>query len=61
MSKGEEAKRYLKHYFRLIAGNAGINWDSDNDAEIEATVDLIIDASREEQTTEEKRYGSEGN
>lgn len=48
MNKREEAKRYLVYYFRLIAERAGLNWDSDNDAEIEVAVDLIIDASKEE-------------
>lgn len=48
MNKREEAKRMITYYFRLIAKNAGVNWDSDNDAEIEAAVDLIIDASKEE-------------
>ena len=61
MSKREEAKRMLKFYLRMIAENTGINWDSDNDAEIEKAVDLIIDASKEEQKTEEKRNGIKGN
>lgn len=57
MYKREEAKRTLKFYFRLLAEKSGMNWDSDNDAEIEASVDLIIDAAKEEQDLEEKRYG----
>lgn len=61
MGKREESKRYLKHYFRLLAEKAGVNWDSDNDAEIESAVDLIIDAAKEEQETEEKRYGRKSN
>lgn len=61
MYKREEAKRTLKFYFRLLAEKSGINWDSDNDAEIEAAVDLIIDAAKEERDLEEKRYGSNQN
>lgn len=49
MGKREEAKRMLVHYFRRIATYAGLTWDSDDDAEIEAAIDLIIDASKEEQ------------
>lgn len=47
MDNRSEAKRLLKHYFRLIATNAGAPWDSDNDAEVEGIVDCIIDAARE--------------
>lgn len=61
MYKREEAKRYFLYYFRLIAEKSGMNWDSDNDAEIETAVDLIIDAAKEEQETEEKRYGRKSN
>lgn len=47
MGKREEAKRMMKYYFGLIAKRAGVTWDSDNDVEIEAIIDLIIDASKE--------------
>ena len=47
MDNRSEAKRLLKHYFRLIATNAGVPWDSDNDAEVEGIVECIIDAARE--------------
>lgn len=43
MNKKNEAIRLLKYYFRLIARRAGINWDSDNDAEIETALDHIFD------------------
>lgn len=61
MLKREEAKKYFLYYFRLLAEKSGVHWDSDNDTEIEAAVDLIIDAVKEERETEEKRYGSQGN
>lgn len=57
MYKREEAKRYFLYYFRLLAEKSGMNWDSDNDAEIEAAVDLIIDAAKEESELEERRFG----
>jgi hypothetical protein len=39
-----KAKSNLKYYFRLLATKQGIRWDSDNDAEVEAIVDYILDA-----------------
>lgn len=57
MSNREEAKRYFTYYFRLIAEKADVNWDSDNDAEIEKAVDLIIDANKQEERT---RYIANG-
>ena len=58
MSNREEAKRYFTYYFGLIARKAGVNYDSDNDAEIEKAVDLIIDANKQE---ERARYMANGN
>lgn len=48
MNKREEAKRMFRYYFRLIAKQSGINWDSDNEAEIDYAIDLLIEASKEE-------------
>ena len=48
MNKKMEAKDIAKYYFRLIAEKVGIDWNSDNDMEIERLVDLIIAASRED-------------
>ena len=48
MDKREEVKRMFRYYFRMIAKNSGINWDSDNEAEIDCAIDLIIDACKEE-------------
>ena len=39
------ATHLLKHYFRLVAERAGVQWDSDNDTEVEAIVDGIITAA----------------
>ena len=33
----------LQYYMRLLAKEQGINWDSDNDAEIEYVIDGIVD------------------
>lgn len=43
MSNKQEAKHLLTYYFRLIAKRAGVNWNSDNDAEIEQIIDAIFD------------------
>ena len=39
------AKAMLGYYFRLIAERAGVNWDSDNDAEIERALDELVEAA----------------
>lgn len=41
-----QAAHLLKYYLRLIARNAGVNWDSDNDAEVDAIVECILNAAR---------------
>lgn len=41
-----EAARMLKHYFRMVARGAGIQWDNDNEREIDVIVDHLIDAAR---------------
>lgn len=43
----EKAKEYFQHYFKLIADRAGVRWDSDNDAEVAAAVEYVIDAAVE--------------
>lgn len=48
MDKRTYAKRYLTHYFRLLAKASGIQWDSDNEAEVECIVDFIIDTTKAE-------------
>ena len=42
-----DAKKTMLYYFRMIAVKAGVNWDSDNQAEIEAMVDSIFDEIEE--------------
>ena len=49
MSNRSEATHHFKYYFRLIAREAGVRWDSDNDAEIQFAVESIIDAVVEEE------------
>lgn len=44
-SHEDRAKELAKYYFQLIAERAGVEWDSDNDAEIECLVNAIISAS----------------
>ncbi|WP_206457910.1 hypothetical protein [Anaerovorax sp. IOR16] len=44
MDKKEEAKKILRYYFRLIAENAGVRWDSDNDAEIDCAIDMLAES-----------------
>ena len=39
------AARLLKSYLKAAFQAAGLKWDSDNDAEIEALVECLIDAS----------------
>ena len=46
-SKGT-ATSLLQHYFRLVAERAGVQWDSDNDAEVEAIVEALLTAARQE-------------
>jgi hypothetical protein len=41
------AAELAQHYFRLIAQQAGVPWDSDNDVEVELMIGLIIDAAAE--------------
>ena len=45
MDHKHESKKLMKHYFKLIATNAGLDWTSDNDAEIDALVEYLITAS----------------
>lgn len=44
----DKALVLAQFYFDLIANRAGIKWDSDNRAEVEEMVDLIIRAAVEE-------------
>jgi len=43
-----QAAHLLKYYLRLIACRAGVNWDSDNDAEVDAIVECILNAARQQ-------------
>lgn len=55
MSKRDEAKRLLEHYFSMMWEKAGQKWTSDNSAEVGAIVDFMIDAAREEYKTEHEK------
>lgn len=48
MSDKQTATRLLTHYLRLSAQRAGVQWDSDNDAEVASIVDALITAARQE-------------
>ena len=37
------ARQLLIHYFRTVWTKAGLKWTSDNDAEIDALVEVLID------------------
>ncbi len=45
MAKGDYAGRILVHYFRLVAREAGVKLDYENDMEIRAAVDDIVEAA----------------
>jgi hypothetical protein len=41
----ERATELFIHYFRLIASQAGVAWDYDNDGEIRAAIEYLLDAA----------------
>ena len=43
-----QAAHLLSYYLRMIARQAGVNWDSDNDAEVDAIVECILNAARQQ-------------
>lgn len=47
MNKIDEGKRILNYYFELIAANAGLYWCSNNVAEINHAVDMIVEGIQE--------------
>ena len=52
MNHEQRAKSLLRHYFSMIARRAGVNWDSDCDAEVTDIVDHLIAAARAEMAQE---------
>ena len=40
----DKAKELLQHYFRVVAEEAGVNWDSDNNSEVADIIDYILAA-----------------
>jgi hypothetical protein len=40
------ARRVLTHYLRTAFEAAGLEWDSDNTAEVHAIVDSLVEAAR---------------
>lgn len=50
--KIDDAKRILVHYFQAIARRAGQPFDADCIAEIEAAVDCIYEAARDDAIAE---------
>jgi hypothetical protein len=41
----QRAIALAQHYFRQIAEQAGMNWDGDNNTEVELMVSYVIDAA----------------
>lgn len=41
----QRAKRLLKHYMQMAVRASGLQWDSDNDAEVDEIVDCLISAA----------------
>jgi nucleoid-associated protein YejK len=50
MSAKDEAIHLAGYYFQLIARAAGVDWDSDNNTEIAAMIDYLVDAAVAEAT-----------
>lgn len=48
MDEVEDVKRIFRFYFSLLAKRSGLNWDSDNDAEIDAAIDMLICVCKEQ-------------
>lgn len=44
MDYANEAKRTLSYYLRTVWREAGLNWDSDNQSEVNGIVDSLIEA-----------------
>lgn len=39
------AKSYMVHYFKVLFERSGINWNEDNESEIESMVEAIVAAA----------------
>ena len=48
LDKRDKAIQVLSHYMRLAFAESGLDWDYDNESDIELIVDSIISAAREE-------------
>ena len=48
MASRAAAKGTLIFYFKMLAEKAGINWDTDNEAEVGGIIDDILDAAKSE-------------
>lgn len=60
MNARDQLARMLTHYIRTGWEAAGLGWDSDNTAEMEATADLVVAVVQEEVRAELKaRRGGE--
>lgn len=51
MTREEDAKRVLVHYFHMALDAAGLKWQNDYQVELEQVIDDIIDAAVEKATT----------
>lgn len=52
MNNISDAKRILNYYIRKAWEAAGLRWDSDNEAEINAIVDEIVVGIKQEMSKE---------
>lgn len=49
----ERAERLLAHYLRRVWVEAGLQWNSDNDAEVGSIVDALVEAAADVVSTHE--------
>lgn len=42
----QQATRLLTHYMAMLFEQAGLKWNSDNNAEMATIVDLIVEAAK---------------
>jgi hypothetical protein len=55
--KRNKAIQVLSHYMRMAFTESGLDWDYDNESDIELIVDNIISAAKEEIIQELKEKG----
>ncbi len=53
MTPRDKAKELMRHYLRMIAEQSGIDWQWDNNSEVDEMVDCLIDAAAFEERVKE--------